>query len=111
MAEQFDFDDAWKQLVARTWSDPALKANLLADPVGVLKANGLKVQGGITVRVVENTDKVLHLVLPAKPVPEELSEQELHQAAGGRKYVVNDSDRGQGHDTTGRLMGDCDPNN
>src|SRR5437868_948491 len=41
MAEQLDFEDAWQQLVARAWSDPALKAKLLADPAGVLKAEGL----------------------------------------------------------------------
>jgi hypothetical protein len=83
MATQLDFDDAWQQLVARAWSDPALKAKLLADPAGVLKANGLTVPKGIAVKVLENTDKVLNLVLPVKPAPAELSEAELHQAAGG----------------------------
>jgi hypothetical protein len=109
MADQLEFDDAWQQLVARAWSDPALKAKLLADPAGVLKANGLTVPKGVTVRVVENTDKALNLVLPVKPAPEELSEEELHKAAGGRQNMVYDSDQGPNHDI-GRLTGDCDPN-
>ena len=83
MAELLEIDDAWQDLVARAWSDPALKAKLLADPAGVLKANGLTVPKGITVKVVQNTDKVLHLVMPVKPAPEELSAKELQQAAGG----------------------------
>ncbi|WP_368419954.1 hypothetical protein [Rhodovarius sp.] len=39
---------------------------------------------GLTVRVVENTDKQFHLVLP--PVPtDELSEEALDGVAGGRR--------------------------
>jgi hypothetical protein len=110
MAKQLDFDDAWQQLVVRAWSDPALKAKLLADPSGVLKANGLTVPKGITVKVLENTDKVLNLVLPVKPAPEELSEEELKQAAGGRQYAQRDGDQGANRDPD-RLVGDCDPNN
>ena len=110
MAEQLDFEDAWHQLVARAWSDAALKAKLLADPAGTLRANGVTVPKGITVKVVENTDKVLHLVLPVKPAPEELSEKELTQAAGGRQYAQRDGDQGANRDPD-RLVGDCDPNN
>jgi len=83
MAEELDFDEAWQQLVAKAWADPALKAKLLADPAAALKAEGLILPAGITVKVLENTDKVVNLVLPVKPAPSELSEEELHQAAGG----------------------------
>jgi hypothetical protein len=91
MAKQFNYRDAWRQLVARAWTDPAFKAKLLADPAAVLKANGLSIPPGITVKVVENTDKVVHLVLPIRSAPQELSdaelsEVELQQAAGGTDY-------------------------
>jgi hypothetical protein len=109
MVEQPEFDDVWQQLVARAWSHPAFKAKLLADPAVVLKTNGLTVPAGVTVKVLENTDAVLNLVLPVKPVAEELSEEELHKAAGGRQNMVYDSDQGPNHDI-GRLTGDCDPN-
>jgi hypothetical protein len=78
-----DFEFQWGQMVARAWADPAFKAKLLADPVAVLKENGLAPPAGLQLKVVENTDKVLHLVLPVKPAPQELSEEELHRVAGG----------------------------
>jgi hypothetical protein len=110
MAEQLDFDDAWQQLATRALTDPALKAKLLADPAAVLKANGLKVPTGMTIKVVENTDKVVHLVLPTRSAPQELSDAELQQAAGGRQYPQRDGDQGANRDPD-RLVGDCDPYN
>jgi hypothetical protein len=53
MAEQLSFEEAWDQLVAKAWSDPALKAKLLADPAGVLKDHGVIVPAGITLKVVD----------------------------------------------------------
>ncbi len=94
MAEPFDFDDGWQQVVARAWSDPALKARLLADPAAVLKAEGLSVPPGVTVKVTENTEKVLNLVLPLKPTPAELSEEELVGATKGNCGVSNCDCRG-----------------
>jgi Nitrile hydratase, alpha chain len=110
MAANLDFDDAWQHLVARTWSDPALKAKLLADPAGVLKANGLTVPAGVTVKVLENTDRVLNLVLPVKAAPAELSEAELHQVAGGGVHSYGrDSDQGANRDPERILASDSDP--
>jgi hypothetical protein len=94
MIDQFDFDDAWQQLVARAWSDPALKAKLLADPAAVLKAEGVGVPPGVTVKVVENTDQVVHLVLPLRPAPADLSEEELRAVTSGNCGVSNCDCRG-----------------
>jgi len=47
-----------------------------------LKAEGIDVPAGMTVTVVENTDKQFHLVLP--PVPtDELSDDALDGVSGG----------------------------
>ncbi len=49
---------------------------------GFWKAEGIDVPAGMTVTVVENTDKLFHLVLP--PVPsDELSDEALDAVAGG----------------------------
>jgi hypothetical protein len=55
------------KIIAKAWSDPAFKAKLLADPHAALKELGVAVAAGKTVRVVENADTHLHLVLPPKP--------------------------------------------
>jgi hypothetical protein len=71
------------QLIAKCWSEDSFKKKLLADPAAVLKAEGVKVElpAGMTLKVVENTDKVFHIVLPPKPT--ELSEEQLELVAGG----------------------------
>jgi len=72
------------KIIAKTWRDPAFKAELIANPGAALKAEGIDVPAGMAVTVVENTDKQFHLVLP--PVPtDELSDEALGAVAGGAK--------------------------
>lgn len=70
------------KIIARAWRDPAFKAKLLADPHATLKEAGLQVREGVTVKVVENTDNHVHVVLPPKPTGE-LTDAELDKVAGG----------------------------
>ena len=69
------------QVVAKAWQDEGFKQRLLSDPQGALAEHGIEVPAGQQVRVVENTDQVVHLVLP--PKPRDLSDEQLDQAAGG----------------------------
>jgi hypothetical protein len=55
---------------------------LLTDPHAALAAVGVPVAAGKTVRVVEDNDQLLHLMLP-QPPSGELSDAELELAAGG----------------------------
>ena len=80
--QQKDSMRAFQKVVAKTWSDPAFKTRLTADPKGVLAEHGVAVPEGVEVRVVENSDKVVHLALPAKPSGD-LSDEQLDQASGG----------------------------
>jgi hypothetical protein len=74
------------KIIANAWRDPAFKAELIANPAAALKAEGINVPAGMTVTVVENTDKQFHLVLP--PVPsDELSDEALDGVAGGMLMV------------------------
>jgi hypothetical protein len=57
----------WGQVVAKAWADDKFKARLLKDPAGVLKEHGLEAPKGTTLRAVENTAGVHHIILPAKP--------------------------------------------
>jgi hypothetical protein len=75
----------WSQVVAAAWSDGKFKERLLQDPPSALKEFGIDVPAGADIRVVENTDKVRYITLPAKPVADatELDERELAAVAGG----------------------------
>jgi Nitrile hydratase, alpha chain len=52
------------QLVQRATEDPALRQRLMQSPKQVLAEAGITLPAGLEVEIVENTDKVIHLVLP-----------------------------------------------
>jgi hypothetical protein len=52
------------RVINKSWDDPEFKRRLLADPVNVLRAEGVNLPEGLRVRVIEDTEKLLHLVLP-----------------------------------------------
>jgi hypothetical protein len=71
------------QLIARCWSDETYKRKFLADPAATFKAEGIAITAPerAKIQVVENTEKLVHLVIPIRP--SELSDEDLDQAAGG----------------------------
>lgn len=76
--------NALARLFAACWNDEALKARFMADPKAVLAEHGMDVPGNIDVKVVENSDDCVHIILPAPPASSnELSDDDLEQAAGG----------------------------
>lgn len=70
------------QLIAKCWADEDFKQKLLTDTMATLKAEGADLPAGLTVKAVENTDQVFHLVIPAKPT--DLSDEDLDKMAGGK---------------------------
>ena len=70
-----------QQLIARAWADDTFKQKLLADPATTLSAEGYPAPAGVTVKAVENTDKVFYLVIPAKP--DDLADSDLENVAAG----------------------------
>lgn len=85
MAEKNVQGNKMRELVSRAWTDDSFKARLLSDTMAALKENGVSIPEGVTVKAVENTDKVFHLIIPPKPgaAKAELSDEELNKAAGG----------------------------
>ena len=74
----------YAQLVARAWSDPKFKDELIKNPVSVLKNEfNIEVPKGINLQGRENTDKVFHLALDAAPASQEarLAVDELSAAS------------------------------
>jgi len=76
-------NDPINNILAKCWADASFKQQLLADPTAALKAEGIEIPAGYTVRVLENTDKVLNYILPPNPNAE-LSDAELESVAGGK---------------------------
>ena len=75
---------ALTDLFTACWKDDALKARFKSDPKAVLAERGIKMPEGMAVTVVENTDNTAHITLPMAPDGhEEMSMEELSQAAGG----------------------------
>ena len=76
--------NALAELFAACWKDEALKARFMADPKAVLAEYGMAVPEGMNIKVVENSDSHVHLILPAPPAGHEnLTDEELSKAAGG----------------------------
>jgi hypothetical protein len=72
------------QVIAKCWTDEGFKRKLLADPAATLKAEGVELPAGLSIKAVENTDKVFHLVIPARPAGSaDLSDAELDKVAAG----------------------------
>jgi hypothetical protein len=69
------------QLIAKCWADEGFKRKVLADPAATLRAEGLELPAGLSYVAHENTDKVLHLVIPARPTV--LSDGDLNEVVGG----------------------------
>ena len=87
---------AFDKVVAKAWTDPTFKAQLLADPQATLAAAGLAIPPDVTVKVVENTDKLVHLVLPPPVAEIGLSDVELEKIAAGLRMPCGGSNQTKG---------------
>lgn len=72
----------WASIVQRCSTDHTFRRRLLADPVAALKAQGIAVADGVELRILEDTDALRHLVIPARPSAE-LSDAALDAVTGG----------------------------
>ena len=74
----------WGQIVGRAWSDDDFSQRLRANPAEVLKEYDLPPPAGMRIEVLEDpgsvpedSEDVMHLILPGKPSAAELCEEEL----------------------------------
>jgi hypothetical protein len=71
------------EIISKAWSDEAFKQRLLDDATTVLTEEGIAIQKGMTVKAVENTDTIFHLVIPPKMPTAQLDISQLASIAGG----------------------------
>ncbi len=81
--EHSDIRKKWQKIIAKAWTDDSFRQRLIAEPVACLKPEGIETAPGVELRVVEDTEKVLYLVLPPRPGTHELSMEELQSVAAG----------------------------
>lgn len=70
------------QIIAKTWDDDGFKKKLIANPGETFKEEGLEMPSDVEVRVVEDSDKVVYLVLPPNPSTDELTDDQMERISG-----------------------------
>jgi hypothetical protein len=79
-------NDFQSQVVKKAWEDENFKQALIKDPHAALKQEfKLSMPDDVEVKVVEETSKVVYLVLPLNP--DNLPDDILDKAAGGGCYA------------------------
>jgi hypothetical protein len=68
-----------KKIMAEIYMDPALLGRFQKDPKAVLKEKGLDVPGDLTLKVLVDTEKVRHIVLPYLGAEKMSSVEEVEQ--------------------------------
>jgi len=72
------------KIVAKALKDEGFKKQLIADPAATLKAEGVEVPEGKTVKVVEDTGNTQHIVLPA--ISGEVTDEMAASIAAGNSW-------------------------
>ena len=62
------FQEIIGHLINSALKDAEFKNRLINDPIGVCKENGIPIPEGVDIKVLANTDNLLHIVLPSEPV-------------------------------------------
>ena len=93
MAEQPGINrrDLEMQLITKAWKDDAFAQELKSNPQAVLERElGGKLPEGVEVKVVEESQNTIYLVIPEKPkaAQGELSDEQLAAAAGGTAECI-----------------------
>jgi len=71
----------YQQVIAKCWADSAFKQQLMHDPVGTLRQEGYEIPQGLSIKIAENTEQELTLVIPLQPTA--LSDEQLEGVTGG----------------------------
>ncbi len=72
------------KVIEKAWADENFKKELMADPHQALAQFGLHLPRALEIKVLEESAKVVYLVLPVNQ--EVLSDEQLDQVAGGSDY-------------------------
>lgn len=74
------FERQSKKIIDRVFADEAFKQRLIADPKGVFREYDIDFPEDTEIRILENTDKVFHFVLPVR-APEPIAHMDWFSEA------------------------------
>jgi hypothetical protein len=80
------FKEAWPKIVAKAWSDPEFKKQLLKNPAEALRSFGIEVPKNKKLVIQENKEDTIYLTLPEKPAGE-LTEEKLKSIAAAGSHA------------------------
>lgn len=80
-------ENPMQKIIKRCWQDEDFKRRLIAEPSTVLAEEGMPVPRGVAVRVLEDTEHLVHWVIPTRP--DRLDDTQLQQVAVGYNRPVN----------------------
>ena len=82
MSENENRQISREEVIRKAQADKDFKKSLLDNPKATLGQLGVKLPEDVAVKVVEESNKVIYLVLPVNP--NELTEEQLDSVAGGK---------------------------
>jgi len=72
--------EAWEPIVGRAWDDEQFKKRLLTEPSAIFKEHGVETAPGVKLKVLENTESIIHLTVPTNPEMD-VTREEIEGAA------------------------------
>jgi hypothetical protein len=76
----------YRELINKASTDLQFRKALLEDPAKVLRGEGWHIPDAMEVRVVENTDELMYVTLPALSL---LTDEEMEQVTGGQVSIIS----------------------
>ncbi|WKJ91334.1 NHLP leader peptide family RiPP precursor [Methylomonas montana] len=76
----------YSAIVARAWSDPNFRESLIRDGQTTLKQLGISLGEGVIVKVVEDTESIVHLVIPRRPI--DISDDDIRAIINGNPEIM-----------------------
>jgi len=66
---ELNLPEDWIKIIAKCWADEAFKKRLLDNPSAVLaeECSDLPFAEDVNIKILENSENTIHLVLPAEP--------------------------------------------
>lgn len=69
----------WAKIIAMAWLDDNFKRRLMADPMTVLKENGIEFPSGLKLNILEGKPGEINVTLPPKPEKAEGSLEDFQE--------------------------------